>query len=502
MTSYYEVLRPVTPADLDAPPSIAEVMKLIPQSGTVTFEAFRHLGKDRATRGLGHARKVGVLGRISPNDRIMNLESVKFWLTQFNKSGFKNLASPSGTALAYVRLLAKFDEWLSGRPFRLREKRAPDCQAAQKSFANVEDLKEYCDEYDYDPRLVKRIMREYLTSPQVAAMSGVIYSHTRSAIKSYFGAHDIEINMPKTRRRHPEEIQDDFAMTLENAYKMLQNGRPSVMMRAIILIKLQSGMDAATLADRFNFEGYPQLVKCFKTADHSSWDLTKCPILIKTVRVKTNMRYTTFIDHDAVVLLQEYLTWKEAKYGKQDASEPLFLTKRKNPIRPLWISRNFSEVAVRAGIQKKVSNRVFMMRSHAVRHLLKSTLKASGCAAYAAEHVLGHAPRDAYEKEAILYPEEMRREYAKASSRLNIISKVESNLNSTEDPESQDARIRELEAEVEALKQSKAGEDFTDEKRKNVTNGMNEKINRLLRLFDALPDDIKERMSDELGGAD
>ena len=257
MTSYYEVLRPVTPADLDAPSSIAEVMKLIPQSGTVTFEAFRHLGKDRATRGLGHARKVGVLGRISPNDRIMNLESVKFWLTQFNKSGFKNLASPSGTALAYVRLLAKFDEWLSGRPFRLREKRAPDCQAAQKSFANVEDLKEYCDEYDYDPRLVKRIMREYLTSPQVAAMSGVIYSHTRSAIKSYFGAHDIEINMPKTRRRHPEEIQDDFAMTLENAYKMLQNGRPSVMMRAIILIKLQSGMDAATLADRFKLRGVP-----------------------------------------------------------------------------------------------------------------------------------------------------------------------------------------------------------------------------------------------------
>ena len=73
-------------------------------------------------------------------------------------------------------------------------------------------------------------------------------------------------------------------------------------------------------------------------------------------------------------------------------------------------------MAVRAGIQKKVSNQVFMMRSHAVRHLLKSTLKASGCAAYAAEHVLGHAPRDAYEKEAILYPEMITAEYAKASS--------------------------------------------------------------------------------------
>ena len=65
-----------------------------------------------------------------------------------------------------------------------------------------------------------------------------------------------------------------------------------------------------------------------------------------------------------------------------------------------------------------------------------------------------------------------------------------------------EAQIRDLKAEVAVLKQSKTGEDFTDEKRKNFINGMNEKMNRLLRLFDALPDDIKERMSDELGGAD
>ena len=74
----------------------------------------------------------------------------------------------------------------------------------------------------------------------------------------------------------------------------------------------------------------------------------------------------------------------------------------------------------------------------------------------------------------------MRKEYAKASSRLNIFSKIASTLNSPKDPESQEARIRELEAEVAALKQSKAGEDFTDEKHKNVMNGMNEKINPVI----------------------
>ena len=45
-------------------------------------------------------------------------------------------------------------------------------------------------------------------------------------------------------------------MTLEDFYKMLQNGKPSITMRTIMLIKLQSGMDSSTFTDRFNYEGY------------------------------------------------------------------------------------------------------------------------------------------------------------------------------------------------------------------------------------------------------
>ena len=91
---------------------------------------------------------------------------------------------------------------------------------------------------------------------------------------------------------------------------------------------------------------------------------------------------------------------------------------------------------------------MYKIRAHEVRDLLKSTLIASKCAQYAADHVLGHAPRDSYEKQATLYPEELRAEYAKASSRLNIFSKVESTLNTADDPESLQARIRELEAQA------------------------------------------------------
>ena len=40
----------------------------------------------------------------------------------------------------------------------------------------------------------------------------------------------------------------------------------------------------------------------------------------------------------------------------------------------------------------------------------------------------GHAPRDSYEKQAVLYPEALRSEYAKASGRLNIFSSIEKHL--------------------------------------------------------------------------
>ena len=178
---------------------------------------------------------------------------MKFWLTQLNKPGFKNLASKDGTMRTYLGLVAKFDAWLPGRNFPARN--GGNGQAgAHMTFQNVEELLKYCDEFNYGPKTTQRVMREYLTSPQVAGMSDVQYSNTRSAIKSYFGAHDIVLNMPKPREKAPETNQDDAYMTLEDVYKMLHNGRPSIMLRTIMLIQLQSGMDVSTLTDRFNFE--------------------------------------------------------------------------------------------------------------------------------------------------------------------------------------------------------------------------------------------------------
>ena len=42
------------------------------------------------------------------------------------------------------------------------------------------------------------------------------------------------------------------------------------------------------------------------------------------------------------------------------------------------------------------------------------------------EHLIGHKPKDSYEKQAELFPKSLRTEYAKASRRLNIFSNFSS----------------------------------------------------------------------------
>lgn len=503
MTSYFEMLRPVEPGDLDGYPKIVDILKTTKPQECVTSEMFRHLGKDHAAHGLVRACSKGVLKRISPYEKILGLDSVKFWCTQFNKPGFKNTAPRSSTKRLYLGAVSKFDKWLSGRSFPSYKTVVSDGQierqAIKKSFASVEELMHYCNESDHGTKTAQRVVREYLASPHVLEMSIGRQSTILSAIKSYFAVHDVILALPKKRQKRKEPTPgDDDAMSLEDLYNMLQKGNPNITLRTVILIKFQSAMDSATLTDRFNYDGYAQLVRYFKTDDHTTWNIDRCPVPIKTVRVKNSIQYTTFIDRDAVDQLKEYLTWKENKHGKHDASKPLFLTKQNDSIHSTWLSTSFSMIAKRAGNQKKMSARVFKMRAHDVRDLLKSTLRASGCKDYAAEHIIGHAPRNSYEKEAVLYPEELRAEYAKASSRINIFSKAASTLNSPKDQASQEARIKELESQIRELTQAKTENTMKDGHYENVINTMSKEIKRLVKLFDSLPDDIKEKMTDKL----
>ena len=212
----------------------------------------------------------------------------------------QNSTSKYGTKKLYLHGLSKFNAWLPGSSFPSYKTVISDGQvtrqAVTKSFANVEEMLYYCMESDHGTKTAQRVVREYLASAQMDKMSASTHACIQAAIKSYFGVNDALLVLPKTRKKRLDPVSDeDSHMTLEDFYRILQDGKPGIMMKTIMLIKLQSGMDSSTLTDCFNYEGYPQIVKYFKTDDHMLWNLDMRPIPIKLVRVKTNAQYTTFL---------------------------------------------------------------------------------------------------------------------------------------------------------------------------------------------------------------
>lgn len=233
---------------------MADVLKRISPDGRITFGRFNGIGKDHASKGARYACSAGILERVSMYDRIEHLDSVKFWLTQLENSGNKHTQSNNGTKELYLRALARFDEWLSGRPFLLHKTVWYDgestSQSVTKSFGNVEEVMDCCRRPSYGSKVVQRILREYMVTPHVAESSVGACLSIRSAIRSYFAVHDVVLAMPKMRKKRQEHAQDyDEHMALEDFYKMLQNGKPGIMLRTVMLIMLQSGMDASTITD-------------------------------------------------------------------------------------------------------------------------------------------------------------------------------------------------------------------------------------------------------------
>ena len=433
--AYYEVLRPISDKDLDrAGPEVAAALQALPPGGYVSAGQLkgRH-GQDAARRALEWACANDILHKTIQDSAVMDLESVRFWLTQLSSPKMKNFRLEKGTKRTYADALEAFNRWLPGREFPVKRDtgRGDGRQTiARRAFADVEDLLRFCEDSEHGAPMAKRVVREYLTDLATSKHSLSTAMVRCAAVKSYFATHDVPVDVGVNRKRHAvHDVREPPEMSLFDFYKMMTVGNMGVMLKAMMMIKFQAGLDASTLADRFNFEAYGQIVKHFGIEDYEAWDLGRCPVPIRLVRVKTGMAYTTFIDRDAVAQLQDYLRWREFREGrKHDPAKPLFVTRRGAPVGPNWISNSFSKAAIDAGIQKRVSHRVYKIHSHEVRDLLKSTLIVSGCAQYVAEHVLGHAPRDSYEKQASLYPETLRSEYAKASGRLNIFTSIERHL--------------------------------------------------------------------------
>jgi len=396
------------------------------------------------------AKQIGLLERVDITHPISfvdfyHLETVDYFAQQLRGSKLRYIKDEKSwiksTRGQYLYRLWKFNNWLVGKSFEFSKIRYIDDNTFKKekttiTLEGVEHfLKLYQDSINSDSDYIK-VIKKYLMDTELHKDSSVIYMKQKHiAITSYFEKND----SPLKFHYNPNSMYDDVEynipklITLEDVVNMLSNGKASLLDRAVVLCKFHRGLDILTLIDRFNYQAWEQLVNYFDTDIYEKWDLDKCPVPITLTRIKTNYKHRGFLDRDAIIALQKYLKFRYEQTGEAlENGKPIFITSRKKPISHNWTMELIPRLAKNAGIQKKLvfkDKRMNQKTSHELRDLLKSTLIACDVAQYVCELAIGHKVGDSYEKQDELYPEKTRSEYMKASSKLNIITKITNAIN-------------------------------------------------------------------------
>lgn len=240
---------------------------------------------------------------------------------------------------------------------------------------------------------------------------------------------------------HQVKVQTTATEFLSMVKRVLSSGRLTVRDRSVILVMLQSGMDASTCAEVFNLIGYAQLVR-FLGEDFRSWDVRDCPVRIDLVRPKSGYRFYSFVDVDAVEALKEWLAFRERFVGPIQVrgssspnalpeSDPIWTDQYSDRLNGAGIGQIFRDAGKRAGVNVcngptpafKGARVRFPFHSHEVRDTLRTLARGRADVAVA-EFCIGHSiDKLHYDKSPWNDPEYFRREYLKISRPwLNPIS--------------------------------------------------------------------------------
>ena len=356
-----------------------------------------------------------------------NLKSVKYWRHQLAGANIKNMINKSqlgGTRNAYTYGLLRFHNWLCDRGFQYSSmvqvnKNTIHCHNTTVKLCGVEHLL-ILSMNVYSKSQFSRLIKSYLAETLSVAGSSVTKNAIYS-IRSFFRENesDIVFNF-KHRLNRIDRNEQMVSLSLENLQQILTVDNIQPLERAVFLCKFQRGLDSSTLVDRFNFVVWEQLVKHFQSSNPAEWNVKNIPVPIHLARVKTGFVHTGFLDRDAIMTIMKYLN---VRHDMPEIGKALFVNTTKKPITVNWISRRFHKLVARSGIQDMLKHKdTNICTPHEMRDLLKSTLLDSGCRSDVADHVIGHIPKDSYEKQAVLYPESLIHEFSKVSERINIFS--------------------------------------------------------------------------------
>ncbi len=380
-----------------------------------------------------------------------DLETVSYFSQQLRDCKFKHKQVSSkaqSTKQLYLYKLWNFNNWLVGRKFKFRRQIRTGIDTLKEvdeliELHNVEEfLKLYQEPHTSNTefvRIIKSFLMDDMHQDKKASTVDLFYC----SIRAYFDRNDSPINFKfDSTVKYDQVIEDEEKpeISLEDLLKMLTVGRPSILEKAVIICKFQRGLDNSTMVDRFNFQVWEQLVEWFGTSEYQSWDESRCPVPIKLTRIKNSFSHTGFLDIDAINSIQDYLKFRYKQTGEiMKKGDALFLNRHGNPIHDLWVGKLVRSLAKKAGIQSIIKSYKASVRykqnSHELRDLLKSTLIDSGTRLDISDHVIGHKPKDSYEKQNTLYPASLRAEYMKASKRLNMFSNISHYMNGDDEKE-------------------------------------------------------------------
>ncbi|MBA4719404.1 MAG: hypothetical protein HRO68_10035 [Nitrosopumilus sp.] len=484
-----------------------ELLKFIDtkQQFSVTDESFVQI-RAKSSSMLDHAVQTAVkIGMIKPKKVKPNipkwfeeLNSISYWQKQLRGSMFKNSDSKRGTTtrITYLQMVWHFNKWLSQNEFQLKKtvfigKETFKQEIKTVRFKNIEEMLLLLSE-PFSPRVeIIKIIKQYLLDEMHVTKSKSYMIVISSAIKSYFEKNEYPLDIKyKCNTAQPEDLQN---MSLSDVMTLLTNGKPSILEEAVFMCKFHRGLDASTLVDRFNYEAWEQITKWFGSDNPDSWDLEKCPVPIKLVRVKTSFLHIGFLDRDAVESIQKYIEYKIKKHPDVNLGIPLFVNKFGREISLGWVFEKFARIAKNAGLRIPTERKgQYTIDSHEFRNLLKSTLIDSGCRMDVADHVIGHKPKDSYEKQAKLYPETLQKEYAKASKRLNIFTKFTSVVNGTDDSDELRIELKEKISEMSKLKDDLVMEMAIKKKDEIIAQRQYEMMQDMQRQIDQLSHERRE----------
>ena len=393
-------------------------------------------------------RKIGMLQELSAielgyaisYEDFIKLKTVARLMSQHKGSKLKNIESKSheGTRGAYARKLWKFNNWITNKEVTFTKifQTSKDTFKQKIEKIKITGLEDFLHRY-IQPLSQERefviVIKDYLLDPINKDQSDKTMKIVVNAIKSYFEKNEAPINFKynvKVGHVTTEDREGSVSLNLDEVMQLLTVGNPTIVQKTALLCKFHRGLDTSTLIDRFNFEAWQQLVDYFGTDDYKKWNLNLCPVPIKLTRIKTTYPHIGFLDRDAMDSLVKCLEYRKKQTGKEmNQGQGMFLTEKKRPITKEWVMTTMKKLRKNAGLDQKLSGykvTKYRINSHEFRDLLKSVLMDCNVRPDVCEHLIGHKPKDSYEKQAELFPKSLRTEYAKASHRLNIFSNFSS----------------------------------------------------------------------------